>query len=136
LNKRLKNAFDVSQNVMIPESYDVISRFLEYLGPRSVLLSPLGMLPTINFDDEFQIQRNKIDDITCDWLLPFELDAIEPPITQLAPHYLLCFGHLAPQSTRLPVHGRAPSPHPLPNGERASAPQNRFAVANPCPIDY
>jgi hypothetical protein len=136
LNKRLENAFDVSQNVMIPESYDVISGFLEYLGPRRILHDPFCVLPAIDFDDEFQIQGNKIDDIARDRLLPFELDAIEPPITQLASHHLLGFRHLKPQNTRLFIHGRAPSPNPLPTGERASEPQIPFAVANPCPIHY
>src|SRR5258708_15323031 len=119
---------------MIPESYDVIPGFLEYLGPRRILHCPFCMLPAIDFDDEFQIQGNKIDDIASDRLLPFELDAVEPPIAQLVPHHLLCFGHLAPQSARLSIHSRAPSPNPLPNGERASEPQIPFAVANPCPI--
>src|SRR5579863_8653519 len=117
---------------MIPESYDVVSGFLEHLRPCGVLVNPLGMLPTVNFDDELQIQRDKIDDIARDRFLPLELDAIGSAIAQLAPHYLLCFGHPASQSTRLLVHSRAPSPHPLPNGERALAPP--FAVANPCPI--
>ena len=55
------------------------------------------------------------------------------PITQLVPHHLLGFGHLTPQSARLFIHRRAPSPNPLPNGERASEP---FPVANRCPNDY
>src|ERR1700684_812441 len=104
---------------MIPESYDVVSGFFEHFGPHDVLLNPLGMLPTIDFNDQFDIERDKIDDIACDRLLPFELDAFESPIAQLAPHNLLCFRHPTPQSTRLPIHSRAPSPNPLPNGERA-----------------
>src|SRR5579864_4569590 len=119
---------------MIPESYDVISGFFEHLGTRGVLFNPPGMPPPVDFHDELKIQCDKIDDIACDRFLPLELDAVEPPIAQFAPHYLFCFGHLASQSTRLLVHSRAPSPNPLPDGERALTPP--FAVANPCPIHY
>ena len=52
---------------------------------------------------------------------------------ELAPHQLLRLGHPASQRTCMLVHREAPSPNPLPNGERASEP---FLVANPCPIHH
>jgi len=130
LNKRLKHTFDVSQDVMIPESYDMVARLLQNSGSRCICLDSLGMLTAVDLDDDFQIQSDKIDDVACDGLLAFELDAVEAPAAQLAPHQLLGIRHLASQSTRTLAHRRAPSPNPLPNGERASQP---FPGPNSCP---
>src|SRR6185312_4834203 len=56
--------------------------------------------------------------------------AVEAPAAQLAPHQPLGIRHLASQSTRTLAHRRAPSPNPLPNGERASQP---FPGPDSCP---
>ena len=76
MNKRLKYALDVSQDVMIPKSDDVISGFFQHLGPRFIFRGSLGMLPTVDLDDQLQVQRDKIHYVARDRFLPFELDAI------------------------------------------------------------
>jgi hypothetical protein len=136
LNKRLEHAFDVTQDVMIPVSDDVISGFFERSRPNGVSSSSLNMLSTIDLQDQLQIQCDEIDDIPGNGLLPFEFGTFEPPIAQLAPHQLLGFSHSVPQRARLPIHGGAPSPNPLPNGERALRAQNVFSVQNPRPIRH
>ena len=130
MNKRLKNTVDIAQDVVIPEANDMVSAFFQDPGP-SRILGTLCVLAAIDFDNELEVQRDKIDDVTGDRLLPFELDAFEPPIAQLAPHHLLGFGHPASQCARKLIHSGAPNP--LPNGERASYP---FPVANLCSNDY
>jgi hypothetical protein len=119
LNKRLKNTVDVAQNIVIPESDDMISTFFQDSGPNRIRCGSFGVLAAIDFDDKLQVQSYKIDDVPGDRFLPFEFDAIEPAVTQSAPHQLLGLGHPASQYARKLIHGRAPSPHPLPNGERA-----------------
>jgi len=133
LNKRLKNTVDVSQNVMIPEPDDMIAGVFQDFGPHRIRGGSLRVLPPVDLDDEVQIKRHKIHDVARDRLLPFELDTVEPPATQLAPYQLLGFGHPPSQRPCMLAHREAPSPNPLPNGERALEP---FPVANICPIHY
>jgi hypothetical protein len=135
LDQRLKHSVDISQNVMIPVSDDVISGILQNHGSRFVLACPFGVLPAVNFNNELEVQCDKIDDIASNRLLPLKFNARQAPIVQLAPHHL-SVGHTMPQSAHKLTHGGAPSPHPLPGGERVSGPQILFAVANSCPIHY
>jgi hypothetical protein len=156
LSKSIKNAFDIAQNVVVPESNDVISRFLQSLGSDGVFRTVLGMLSAVDLDDQFQIERDEINNVAGDRLLPFEFDAfealerfqakwtpvrvkktrqnkrLEPRfdsigtqkalVAQFAPDQLFGFRHPASERARLPIHVEAPSPNPLPNGERASEP--------------
>jgi hypothetical protein len=62
LNQRIENAVDIPQNVMIPESHDVVPGFLQHLGARCILPCPLAVLSAVNFNNEFQVKRDKIDD--------------------------------------------------------------------------
>ena len=122
LSKSIKNAFDIAQNVVVPESNDVISRFLQSPGSDGVFRTVLGMLSAVDLDDQFQIERDEINNVAGDRLLPFEFNALESPIAQFAPDQLFGFRHPASERARLPIHVEAPSPNPLPNGERASEP--------------
>jgi hypothetical protein len=122
LSKSIKNAFDVAQNVVVPESNDVISRFLQSSGSDGVFRTALCVLSAVDLNDQFQIERDEIDNAAGDRLLPFEFDALEAPVAQFASDQLFGFRHPASERARLPVHVEAPSPNPLPSGERALEP--------------
>jgi hypothetical protein len=133
LNKRLKNTVDVAEQIVISESDDMISAFFQDSGSNRVLGSSFGVLAAIDFDDKSKVQPDKTDDVTGDGFLSFELDAIEPQVAQPAPHQLRGLGHPASQHACKLMYGKVPSPHTLPNRERAPGP---FPVANRCPNDY
>jgi len=132
LSKSFENAFEIAQDVVVPEPYDVITRFFQPAGPRNIRGGTFGMLSAIDLDNQIQLERDEIDDAAGDRLLPLERDAQETPITTLAPDQLLGIRHLARKRTRSLAHLRDPSPHPLPNGERAKP----FPVAYSRPIIY
>ena len=70
-----ENAFPVTQYLRIPKSQHLISLRRER-GIACVVLWIIGVLTTVNFDDELPLATNEIDDIGANRLLPNEFEPI------------------------------------------------------------
>jgi hypothetical protein len=65
---RLQYAFHVTQNFIIPKSYNAIVVLLQPLIAHSILRI-IGVLATVNFNNESEFATNKVDNIRSDRLL-------------------------------------------------------------------
>jgi hypothetical protein len=116
LSKSIKDALDISQDVVVPEPNDVISGFLQAPRSHSIFRDPLCVLPSVDFNNQLQIQGDEIDDVAANWLLPFEFEVHESLIAELAPHQLFGIGHLASKHAREFTHIAPPHPTLSPKG--------------------
>jgi hypothetical protein len=78
------NAFDISQHFVIPETQDAVAMFDEPVIADGVA-SVIGVLATIDPDDEPLLSTDKIRDIRPDRLLPREFESGERPGTKVSP---------------------------------------------------
>ncbi len=80
-----QNTVSVLKHIVIPESQHEVPHGFQGFGSVCIALSILGMLATIDLDDELRVGADKVDDESIDWDLPLELQASEPAITQTIP---------------------------------------------------
>ena len=89
---------------MIPKSNHAIIQYLEIFSPSQVVLDLLGMLATIDLDDNFGLQAEEIHDVGSKDLLTSKLDAVESSTTQSTPQAPLRLGRILPQCPGQTVH--------------------------------
>jgi hypothetical protein len=77
LKNRVEYALNVLQNVVIPETDDVIPALFQRSRTLRIRPASFAVLASIDFDDQFSFERHKVDDISREWNLPFEFDADE-----------------------------------------------------------
>jgi hypothetical protein len=77
LKDRFEHALNIIQNVVIPETDDVIPALFQ--RSRSLCVQPgsFVVLATVNLDHQFSFGRHKVDDISCKRNLPPEFNATE-----------------------------------------------------------
>ena len=123
---------------MIPKSDDVISGFFQNSGASEIIRHPLGVLSAVDFNYELEVERDEVNDVSAQRMLPFEFGTCKLTVAQPTPNQFLSVGHSASQALHMSLTDafrHAPSPYPLPKGERVS-PRPPFAVANLVPIAY
>jgi len=52
--------------LVVPEAQDAISQSLQVSGPLFVLFNHFGMLPAVNFYDQFRFQAEEIGNVGAD----------------------------------------------------------------------
>src|SRR5712692_4111178 len=123
-----QHAILVAQYVGIPESQHMISLRGECRIAHAITWI-IGVLPSIDFNDESLFSTHEIDHVGRDRFLPDELEPAEPSVTQCKPQLRFSIGGLAPKASfqahfaafgsthgaRLPPH---PNPLPAKGGER------------------
>ncbi len=125
----LPNAFDIFQHFIVPETQDAVAMLDEPSISHSVAVA-IGVLASVDLEDELFFSTNEIRDVRSDRLLTHEFESAERARTKVAPK--LSFGgcRILPQSSgqiRLrcvcATHAsRPPYPNPLPaRGERGIA---------------
>ena len=92
------NAFDISQNLVIPKAEDAATMVDEPLISNRVP-RVRSMLTAVDFDDEPSFSANKIDDVRTDWLLPDELEATQCARAEVLPQPLLRESRVFSQSS-------------------------------------
>jgi hypothetical protein len=124
LHYRFENAIDIAQHVVVPKADDVTTPLLENSRTLRVFGGTQLMLTTVNFDDEFLIERNEIDDVVCDRHLSPELDSVELSTTQSGPEQFFCLGRVAAERSGEFAH--RPSPLTLPSPRWGEGFRRRF----------
>jgi hypothetical protein len=82
---RLKNAFDVFEDVVVPEPDDTVSNALQVRVAPLVIVLMLCVLAAIELDHETALKAYEIDDIRSDGPLSPELETFESTRAQIAP---------------------------------------------------
>ena len=95
-----QDAFDVSQNFVVPEPQHPIADTFEPRGPPFIGLA-LAMLTTIDLDDQSRLLTNEIGNVTSNRLLPSPL-RFRLACAQLLPEPALGIGHVPTQAFRMP----------------------------------
>lgn len=90
------DAFNILENLVIPEpKYSEPLRF-QPLGPPRVVLDLLGMLPAIQLDNEPRFKTGKVDDIFSKRGLLAKPEPIDPLAPQPFPQTLFRLGAVLP----------------------------------------
>ena len=69
--------------IVVPESHNAVAFAFQPLRPRPVDF--LGMLATVEFDNEPQFVAVKVDDVMTERYLPAELEIAELPVAKAGP---------------------------------------------------
>ena len=97
-SNRLPNPFHVLQYFVVPESYHLESLDFEPLRSRGISLLLFGMLPAVQFDDEFLFETDKVDNVISDGLLASEFEALRLFGAQMLPQQSLGVGGVFAQT--------------------------------------
>lgn len=92
----VQNAVEIFAHLVIPESDDAKAIGCEAFCPCAIIgfLRRVAMLIAIEFDDQFCLEADEIDDIRPDWLLTAKLESVKLPIAQGEPQLTLDVGLL------------------------------------------
>ena len=82
---------------MIPKSNHAITHYLEIFSPPQVVRDRLGMLATIDLDDNIGLQAEEIHDVGSKDLLTSKLDPVESSTAQPTPEAPLRLGRILPR---------------------------------------
>jgi hypothetical protein len=77
LENGIENTLEIAQNVVIPKTNDVISAFFQRQRALAVRSGALRMLAAVDFNNQFPIQSNEVDNESCKRNLPLEFYSIE-----------------------------------------------------------
>ena len=114
LENGFENTLQVGQDVVIPESNDVISAFLQRHRAFVVRNHVFAMLATIDLDNQLSAKGDKINDESGKGDLPFEFDSVELTRTKLRPKQALGFGLILAEDAGVPSHRLSPLTLPSP----------------------
>ncbi len=116
--KLLKNGFEhalnVTQDVVVPETDDVIPALFQRSRSLGIQLSSFAVLTTIDLDDQFSFERNEVDNISCEWDLSFEFDAPKLTRAKARPQKFFGLGRSLTQLSGIPTHRLSPLTQPSP----------------------
>gem|GEM_PF-5622329 len=100
LSYSLKNACRILQDVIIPKANNPEPSRFEKPGSFAIIGNGAGMLATINFNNEFFLNRRKVNDINPDGKLSPEFNIGKPPVAQFPPETPFSISHILTQLTR------------------------------------
>lgn len=117
-----EDAVGIAQHVVVPEAQYPIAVGLDDLGPRRI--PHRIVLTPVKLDRQPRRAAGEVGDVAVDLELADELLAFEATRAEVVPEALLGFGLVGAKlagdrSQAFPCQLRAPSPNPLPVGERA-----------------
>jgi hypothetical protein len=95
----LKHAIPIGEHIVVPEAKDPPS-FRDQESIAFEVTGTVGMLATVEFDDEPLLDRGKVCNVRPDWHLSAEFCATQPAISQQKPYRALCVRRVAPQFAR------------------------------------
>jgi hypothetical protein len=81
----LQNQIHRLQHIIIPETQHTIPRTLQPFGTPRILLRALGMLTTVQFDNQTGIGADEIRDVRADFMLPPKFPSQQLAVAQLSP---------------------------------------------------
>ncbi len=108
----LQNWLGLGQHLVVPEADDAISATLKPLRSLSIVFYLLGMLSTVDLDDQPGSMGDKIHDVWAHGLLAAEFLAGEPAGAEVFPQASLGVGHVPTKLTCEVTGHHAPSPGP------------------------
>jgi hypothetical protein len=91
-------AFDILQDVIIPESDDSESMFLQVMSPCRILFDLVCVLAAIDFDDQSMFQATEVRDVIANEMLAAEFGAIQSLTAQMLPEDAFRVGLFAAQA--------------------------------------
>lgn len=116
VNQRLKHAFKIAQDIVVPVANDVETKSFQFFRSSQVGFV-FGVLAAVDFNDQLWSKGYKIDDISRDRNLPFELVTRKPPTAQMLPNESFRFsGILAELHSAGTSHSISPHPTLSPEG--------------------
>jgi hypothetical protein len=124
----IPNAFDISQNVVVPEPQHAVAMLNQPSVAHRVVLA-FCMLAAVDLDYKTFLPTNKIGNVRPDRLLAYKLEACQRSRTKISPKLLFGASRTLAQSSGQPrlryvcaAHAsKPPHPNPLPaSGERES----------------
>lgn len=121
----VRHAIKIFEYLIIPKSQDSKAGLLKVAGAFCIMLdrSIVGMLASVEFDNQSRIRTIKIDNIRPFGNLSFEFISVQAPIAQFRPEFLFSFClFLSQQFCKIMLHQVQPSP--LPIGERSELHRN------------
>jgi hypothetical protein len=89
----------VLENLAIPEPQDREAA-RDQPSVSGLVVIALGMLAAINFNDQFVLETDEIDNVAAQQLLTAEFELAEAAVAQETPHPLLGFSRLATHPPR------------------------------------
>ncbi len=94
----MQNAVEIPENVIVPESKHTVTALLEEIFPPCVG-GALGVLSTINFDNQHSFSANEVGVEWSDYFLANELASMKLTTTKTLPkhHFGLC--RVSPKSS-------------------------------------
>jgi len=81
----LNNLIDLTYDLMIPKPKHCVSRIAEKLTSPCIAIRLVGMLRTINFNDQLRFEANEISNKGPDSILPSELKSLHLVPAQARP---------------------------------------------------
>lgn len=122
-----ENAFDIAENIVVPEANDVIAPLLQDARPLGIESCSRVVLATINFDNEFQVKGDEIDNVVADRNLTLELNVVESSAAQFRPEQSFSIGGSFAEATREMPH--KPCALTLPSPQRGEGFWQSFLVS-------
>jgi hypothetical protein len=80
------------QHFVVPESQYAKSALGENCAALRVEVDAIGVLCTVDFDNQVGLDTNEVDDVAADWNLSPKLEPRQAPCTQVGPQQALHFG--------------------------------------------
>jgi len=116
----MKDSMDICENIIVPESQDLISLIFEPGVTYLVPVDLIRMLSSVELYYDSFLEADEVNYVRSNRLLPSEFQAGEPFCPQISPEEAFCIG--GSLSQRFCMLGsdfrHAPLPDPLPQGER------------------
>ena len=97
IQKRFENAFEIGEDIIVPESDHAVAATFQVGGPRRVSLG--RMLSSVDFDDEATLMADEVGDIGANRHLSAEFQTIELASADRAPELLFGLRLVAPKPT-------------------------------------
>jgi hypothetical protein len=86
--KSIEQIDQYAQHIVVPVSRDVKSFSAEEVA--AYLISPrVGVLSSVDLNNQFPLEADKIEDVVLEWDLPPKLGSIQPAVTEQEPKFLL-----------------------------------------------
>jgi hypothetical protein len=94
---RDENAFDITKNLIVPETKHSVAFVIQTTIPNLVRNGSI-VLSAVCFNDQTLLTANKIANILADRYLSDELMAVDLPVTNSIPENSLCVGLICTQT--------------------------------------
>ena len=105
LNQRLKNALEHSLHLLkhlaVPESQQAKSPTCQVSRALKILQQTIGVLPSVEFDNQSRAHADEIHDVSTEHCLPTEPESAELTVAQETPKNAFGIGRVRAQSASI-----------------------------------